>query len=168
MSNNAPGLRFRRIVRWIHGVENLLLVLLFAGMLVIAGGQIVLRNFFDSGLAWADPFLRVTVLWLALLGALAATRSNKHINIDVLGRLAPQAWQAPIRALTMFFAMVVCGVIAYVSGEFLVLEIDTPTEAFAGIPAWVFEVVIPVSFGLMALRFGIHFAHAVQAVWHRH
>ena len=67
---------------------------------VLAALQIVLRYGFDSGIAWADPLLRVLVLWLGLLGALAATRDRRHITIDVLSRMLPARAKAAADAAT--------------------------------------------------------------------
>ncbi|MCB1566462.1 MAG: TRAP transporter small permease subunit, partial [Xanthomonadales bacterium] len=42
---------------------------------------------------WSEPVSRLLVLWLALLGGLAATREGKHIAIDALPRLLPPLWR---------------------------------------------------------------------------
>ena len=65
----------QRIKQQVFIVENGLLVLLLTGMILLAMLQIVLRNGWDTGLSWADPTLRVAVLWVTLLGAMAATRA---------------------------------------------------------------------------------------------
>ncbi len=49
------------MLRWI---ENLLLVGLLGGLVLLASAQIVLRNFFSTGLTWADGLVRLMVLWL--------------------------------------------------------------------------------------------------------
>ena len=64
--------------------EDTLLVLILSAMILLAAGQIILRNFLDIGFIWGDELLRMLVLWLAVAGALAASRSDKHISIDVL------------------------------------------------------------------------------------
>ncbi len=69
--------------------EDAVLVVILSGMILLAAGQIVLRNFFDIGFIWSDEALRMMVLWLAVAGAVAASRNDKHINIDVLDRFLP-------------------------------------------------------------------------------
>ncbi len=71
-------------------VEDFLLFLLLAGMILLATGQIALRNFFAAGVIWGDELLRIILLWLALFGAMAASRDNKHINIDIVSRFLPR------------------------------------------------------------------------------
>ena len=73
-------------IKRIHRIEDALLVLLLSIMIVLATTQILLRNFFDLGFVWADPLLRVMVLWLGMIGATVATRDNRHIRIDLLSQ----------------------------------------------------------------------------------
>jgi TRAP-type C4-dicarboxylate transport system permease small subunit len=47
----------------------------------------------------------------------------------------------------------ICGFIAWHAVRFVQMDYEYGTEAFAGIPAWVTEVIIPIAFGLMALRY---------------
>ena len=79
----------RLLISIFHFVENSALVVSLATMLILAISQIVLRNFFDTGIFWADSFMRLLVLWVALLGAMVATREQNHINIDAVSRYLP-------------------------------------------------------------------------------
>ncbi len=75
------------VTRFLHRLEDSLLVILLTTLILLASTQIFLRNLFDTGLVWIDPLLRVMVLWLGLLGAAVAAREHKHIQIDILTRL---------------------------------------------------------------------------------
>ena len=70
------------------------------GLLLLALAQIGLRVFFGTGLEWAEPVARMGVLWLALLGALGATRERRHIAIDALPRLLPPRLHRAAWAIT--------------------------------------------------------------------
>ena len=61
-----------KISRLIDHLEAALLAVLLFGLVGLSGLQIVLRNGFDDSLVWIDPLLRLAVLWLGLLGAVAA------------------------------------------------------------------------------------------------
>jgi len=133
-------------------VEDAILVLMLAAMILLAVSQIVLRNFWDIGLAWGDPLLRVSVLWVGLLGAMAATRDDNHISIDILYRLLPITGKNISRALTDLFTAVVCGTVAWYGSLLVALEKREESIVFANVPAWIAELIIPVGFGVMALR----------------
>jgi TRAP-type C4-dicarboxylate transport system permease small subunit len=134
-------------------LEDALLVALLSGMILLACTQILLRNLWDSGLVWADPLVRVLVLWLTMLGAMAATRERHHIQIDLLSRFLSPRKQRLVRSLTDLFAALVCGLLAWHSGRFVWLEFQDGGILFAMLPAWVCESVMPLGFGVMSLRF---------------
>ena len=129
-----------------------MLVILLAAMVAIAAAEIALRNIWGSGLAWSDPLLRVLVLWVGLMGAVAATRDRRHITIDVLSRYLPSPAKTIVRMASGLFTSCVCAVIAYHGARFVYLDMEAGTRAFAAVPAWVCEIIIPLGFGLMALR----------------
>ncbi|MGI9302773.1 MAG: TRAP transporter small permease [Gammaproteobacteria bacterium] len=140
-------------VRFFHRMEDAILAIVLTAMILIASAQIALRNLFDLGFAWTDPLLRIMVLWLGLLGALAASRENKHINIDALSRLLPGRSRFLAQFVTALFTSIVCGVVAGHGVRFVMLDWETGTIAFAGIPAWWLETIIPFAFAVIALRY---------------
>ncbi|MCB1607308.1 MAG: TRAP transporter small permease subunit, partial [Xanthomonadales bacterium] len=75
----------RRIVGWVARIEDGLLTALGLGLLAAAAAQLGFR-LFGSGPLWLDPLMRMATLWLALVGALVATRERRQLHIDVLAR----------------------------------------------------------------------------------
>lgn len=137
----------------LHFIENGLLVGLLASMIGIAVTQIVMRNGFDSGFLWADSLLRVLVLWIGMIGALVASRDQRHISIDIAGKYLPAGAAKGITVFNALFTAVVCILLAWYSFEFVKMEYESPSPAFANVPTWVCESVMPVTFGLIALRY---------------
>jgi len=152
---NSPSPLLSRLHKLALWLEDGLLVLMLSAMILLAGTQIVLRNLWDSGLAWGDPGLRVLVLWITMLGAMAATRDQHHIRIDLLSRLLPPTGRHIAQRVTDLFAAVVCGLLAWHSGRFVWLEYQDGIVLFGAVPAWVCELAMPLGFGLMALRFAL-------------
>ncbi len=142
------------MINLLHRLENGLLALLLASLLILSIAQIVLR-LFDSGLIWAEPVSRMGVLWLALLGALGATRGRKHIEIDALRRVLPAVGQRLVWFFAQIGAAIVCGGLAWLGWGMLQLERETPLPFIDGVPSWVPMLAFPIGFGLMALRFFI-------------
>ncbi len=133
--------------------EDLLLVGMLCGMILLAMLQIVLRNLWNTSLVWGDPSLRIAVLWVTLLGAMAATRERHHIHIDLISRLLPPRARAYTRVLTDLFSSLICGVLAWVSGRFVLYEWQDGNILFASLPAWAGEIILPIGFAVMSLRF---------------
>ena len=140
-------------IQRLHRAEDALLVALLTGMIVLASVQILLRNGFDSGLVWADPLLRVLVLWLGLIGATVAARENKHIRIDLLSRFFQRNTHRLIQALVGQVSAWTCLVIGWFGFAWIKLDYDDGAAAFAGIPAWMVEIIVPLSFTLIGILY---------------
>lgn len=141
------------LLKRLHQLEDALLAALLGSMIGLAVLQILLRNFADTSLTWIDPVLRVEVLWLGLLGAAAAARTGRHITIDVLEPVLKGNAKLHLARVANVAAAVVCGLVAWYSYQFVLLEKEFPTPGVLGLPTWAFQTVIPYSFGLMTLRF---------------
>lgn len=143
----------RRWINRLHRVEDGLLALLLTTMIVLAGTQILLRNFFDSGIVWIDPLLRVLVLWLGLIGATVAARHNKHIRIDLLSRFFERNTHRLIQSLIGQISGWTCLVIAWHGLDWIRLDYSDAVTWFGDIPAWAVEIIVPLAFALIGLRY---------------
>jgi len=141
----------QRASTWLGYIEDGILAVLVLLLVVLAGAQIVLRDFFSTGISWADPVMRDLVLWTGMLGALAAVRDEKHIALDVLQRFLSPLVQKIARVVTMLFTAAVCGAMAWYC--FVMLQNDVGSASNDALPAWLPEAILPFAFALMALRF---------------
>lgn len=144
---------FQRNLARLHRFEDWVLTILVLVMVVLAGAQIVLRNVFDSGFSWAEPVLRALVLWSAMLGAAIATRDDQHIGLDFIARFVSGTALRAARFIALAFAAVLCATMAWHSWGLVQLDREGHTDGVLGIPAWMLELILPLGFGLMALRF---------------
>ena len=128
------------------------MVAVLAAMILLAVAQIALRNLAGGGLLWGDALLRLLVLWLGMLGAAAATRDDRQITIDVLSRFLSPRLKGVSRILTNLFTAAVCSVLTWHGWRLVQMDLEAGVTAFASVPAWVCELVLPVGFGLIALR----------------
>jgi TRAP-type C4-dicarboxylate transport system permease small subunit len=124
-------------------------------MIVIAFLQIVLRNLFFTGLDWGDQLLRNLVLWIGFIGATLATKEGKHINIDVISRWLPPLGKNVVTLIIHLFSFLVCCALTYATLKFIRNEVQMGQKTFLDIPAWIPEMILPITFGLMSLRFGV-------------
>jgi len=136
-----------------HLAEDGLLVAALIAMLLMALVQILMRNLLDSGFLWAESFLRILVLWVAMLGAMVATRERNHIHIDILSRFLAPRMIVVLRFVSNLFASVICFISVYYTTEFILYEFEDGTIAFAAVPVWICQSIIPVGFGVMGVRF---------------
>ena len=144
-----------RLGRFGRLAENVALVVLLGTLVLLAVGQIILREVFETGFFRADELIKLLVLWLAMVGSIAATRDNRHIRIDALSHLLPDGAVTAIRLFVDVFAAVVCAVIAWQAWRYLQLEIEFEDTVLINVPAWIAHVIVPGAFALMSYRFSV-------------
>ncbi len=153
-----------RIAHVANRIENAILVALVAVLVAIAGAQIVLRNLFGGGLVWADPLMRTLVLWVGLVGAVVAAQHDNHIAINVLARLLPPGLKRWTRVLTDLTTAAVCAALAWTGGALIISEYEGGALAFGRVPVWACQLVIPLAFGGIALRYlGLAWINGMRA-----
>lgn len=133
--------------------ENAVLVIILSSMILLAAGQIVARNFFGFGFIWSDELLRMLVLWIAVAGAVAASRADKHINIAILDRFLPQKLNSAVKVVIDLFTAGICAVVTWYSVNFVLLSNEYGDVLLGDIPAWIPQSVLPLGFGLMSWRY---------------
>ena len=143
----------KRLSCLVKSLEDSALVLAFFLMLLLTLMQIVLRNFFDVGLTWAESLLKIMVLWVALLGAMIATREGQHIKIDLFDRFLRESRFSFLSKVVSFFAAYVCGLAAYSCCELVYYEYMDGTKAFSEVPVWLCQIIMPIAFSVMGFRF---------------
>lgn len=139
--------------------EDTLLLVILLSMILLAGAQIVLRNFFDFSLFWGDEMLRLMVLWLTVAGGLAASRLDRHISVEVLDRFLPDKLQTPVKIILDIFTASVCALISWQSARFVISSYQYGDTVMTSFPAWIAQIVLPVGFALMTWR---HLLFAVR------
>ena len=132
--------------------EDTLLLIILISMIMLAGAQIFLRNFFDYSLFWGDGRQRLMVLWLTVAGGLAASRMDKHISIEVLDRFLPARFQIPVKVIIDLFTSAVCALFSWHSARFVMGSYEFGDTLLGNTPAWILQIILPIGFGLMAYR----------------
>lgn len=136
-------------------VENLLLVVLLLGMIGLSFAQIVLRNFFDTGFFWTDELLRLMVLWIAVVGAVAASRTDRHISINLVDNYLGKRSLALIKVVVHAFSATICALVTWFSIDFVRTSLEYGDVLLGGVPAWWLQLVLPLGFALICYRYSI-------------
>jgi TRAP-type C4-dicarboxylate transport system permease small subunit len=88
-----------------------------------------------------------------------ATRYDKQITVDALSRFLPERWRAVLRVVTDLFTAGVTGVVAWHAGRLVLDDRAAGSMVFGSVPVWVCELILPVAFGVIAVRYA---AYAVR------
>jgi TRAP-type C4-dicarboxylate transport system permease small subunit len=144
---------FSLILKAVSWIEETFLCLLLTAMIILACVQIFLRFFFSGGFIWADPLLRYMVLWAGLFGAAVATKNCKHITIDIISHLLPDRLKPWLQVLLNLFSAGVCSVLTYAAINFVRDEATYGGRGLLDIPSWGLNLVFPLAFAVISLRF---------------
>lgn len=160
-----------KIDRAFAKVEEVLLALLLVGMIFLAALQVVMRNIWDTGIAWADSSLQTATLLLGLLGAAVATSEGRHLTIDILSRVikgrAKRVLKVAIGCVSLFLCVVLAqgGWVTFkvnytqwagnIPQGWTVLHNLRQELGEGSIPQWVSQAMLPFAFGLIGLHFAL-------------
>jgi len=155
----------RKLKQWnetLGRVEKFLIVVMLSGMILVAFLQIVLRNAFSTGISWGDPLVRYLVLWVGFIGASLATKEEKHITLEVFSRWFSANRAFYLKLVSQLVSAVICGLLTFAGWTFVQNEAQMGGVALLKIPIWILQMIIPITFGLMTLRFLINFTAALS------
>ena len=148
-------------------VETILITILLSMMILTAFSQIVLRNFFATGIDWGDALVRYLVVWVAFIGAAVATREGKHISIDLLSRWQKGSGSKAVQILSCFFSTAISALLTVAAFKFLWFEAQMGSTTFLNLPVWIPELIMPTAFGLMTLRFFMQMIREIGTLLHK-
>lgn len=156
--------------RWLARVTGWLIIFFLSIMILMAFGQVVLRNIFHTGIEWGDVFLRHIVLWIGFLGAAIATGEGRHLKIEFVNKLAAERYRKVIYIVTNLFAAAVCVFLMKAAASFVRLEIESGSTLILDLPTTYFIIIIPAGYGLLAFRFAVRslvwLSEIARGDWH--
>ncbi len=139
-------------VRQLHGFENWLVsvgLFLMAFFPLIEIGSRVMGI---AGLAGTTDYVRHLTLWIGFLGAVLTAREDRHLSLHAGVDFLPERLKRIVKIGSTVIATAVCGALAWAGLEFVRSEYSSPVLIAGWIPQWVAIVIMPISFGLVALR----------------
>jgi C4-dicarboxylate transporter DctQ subunit len=146
--------RWQRWDETLGRVEKFLVATMLSTMILLAFLQIILRNVFSTGISWGDPLVRYLVLWVGFIGASLATKEGKHITIEVFSRWFSGHASRYLNVIPQLVSAFVCGLLTFAGWIFVQNEAQMGGTPFLEIPVWIPQLIIPITFALMTLRFG--------------
>jgi TRAP-type C4-dicarboxylate transport system permease small subunit len=153
-----------RIDTAIARFEGWLVILFLTLMVVLTFLQVLLRTLFIyahigganelmGSIDWAEPFVRLLVLWVTLFGASLVTGENKHIKIDLFTQVLPERWHPPLHFFLSLAGALVAGLMLKACLYYVEMEMRFGGKLFLDIPNWVGQVILPLGFLLIGFRF---------------
>lgn len=136
-------------------------------MIGVAVAQIVNRQLLGStfSLAWADELVKMIVLWLAMVGSIAACRDNKHIRIDLITHILTGNIVSWIKVVVDLFAAAVCAVIGWQAYRLVREEMSWGDTILIDVPMWIAHAIVPLAFLLISYQFLVRVAKLLLGIF---
>ena len=128
-------------------LERVLVIVLFTALVAAIGINVISRNLFQHSFQALLEYAPTLVLWLALMGSTLGLRSNRHIRLELVLRLASPGVRRMAGRASALFGMAVMGILAVAAFSFVKNEV-----AIFG-PSGYAAVVFPLFFSLATFRF---------------
>ena len=147
--------------------ENTALVVLLGTMIGVSVFQIINRQLLGGSfsLSWADELVKIIVLWLAMVGSIAACRDNKHIRIDLITHVLSGPVVAWSRVIVDLFAAAVCATIGWHAYRLIREEMSWGDMVFTDVPLWLLHAIVPLAFVLISYQFLVRVARLLFEIF---
>ena len=149
---DSSGSLGRRVLAAIHSVENLIAGAALALMVLLPLTEIALRPLLAGGVPGSIPFVQHLTLWVGFLGAALAAREGKLIALATATFVTKGRAQQVAELVSATFGAAVCAILARGAVDVVAVERDIGAEIALGVPVWTMQLVLPVTFAVIALR----------------
>ena len=138
--------------RWLWEAENLLVPLALAALMLLPLIEIVGRKLFHGGISGAAAFEQHLVLIIGLLGGMFAARDRRLLALSTLTTFLKGRWQAFARVFSSAFAAGITIFLCLAALQLVQSEKSGGAMLAYGIPRWTVQIIMPLGFGVIALR----------------
>ena len=156
----------------LHGLdeylEEVLLVILLAGMAVIMGIQVFCRYVLSMSLSWSEELTRYIFIWAGFLSISYCTKRCISIKIEQFVALFPKRGKALFKVINHTVELVLFFFFFPFSWRYLYLAIATgQTSPALGIPMYLVQAAPLAGFLLAAVRILQRWVIEWKTVWRK-
>ncbi|MDP6371288.1 MAG: TRAP transporter large permease subunit [Vicinamibacterales bacterium] len=138
-------------------LENTLVVAVLAVMAILPLIEIAGRVVIGRGISGSIVVVQNLTLWITVLGAVLAARSERLLALSTQRLLPPHA-QRPVKIFTSSIAVAVTTTLVVASLDFVQIEREFGDIVAWDVPIWVVLAVLPIGFGAITGRLIWHAA----------
>ena len=139
----------------LRNFENLFVILPLALSVVLPLLEVVLRRF-HTGISGSISFVQNCTLIIGMAGAAIAAREARLLSFSTVSSFLKGKVKAAALIISSGAAAAISAVLCAASWTFLLTEKAAGEKLAYDIPTWIVELVLPLGFGLIALRLVWH------------
>lgn len=137
---------------WLRQTEGLIVAIALGVLMLLPLIEIVGRKFFQTGLPGGSALQQHLVLIIGLLGGMFAARDRRLLSLSTLTNFLKGRWQTFARVFSSAFAAGVTVFLCLAALQLVNVEREGGKILAAGIPLWTVQMIMPLGFGVIALR----------------
>lgn len=135
-----------------ENLEEGLLCLLMAAMVLITFTTVVTRYVFHLPLSYMDQLVPNLFVWVTFLGASAAVKRRAHLGLSILyDAVSPHARRL-LDVVILIVTTAFFGVVSWYGVKVVTLQVENGLMTALGYPSWVIGLAVPVGGGLFIVR----------------
>jgi len=147
-SSPPPGGR----LRWLRESEGLLVALALAALVLLPLVDVLGRKLFHASLPGGAALQQHLVLIIGLLGGMFAARDRRLLSLSTLTNFLKGRWQIFARVFSSAFAAGITIFLCLAALQLVQVEREGGKLLVPGIPLWTVQLIMPIGFGVIALR----------------
>ncbi|WP_408006918.1 TRAP transporter small permease [Pseudalkalibacillus sp. A8] len=136
----------------ISWISKILASIFIAALTIVLVVQVILRTFFDSGLAWSIEFSTFSVIWAVMIIANVLIKENEMINVDFFDHLLSENFKK-IRNVVYQFVFILLLLVMTYYGWIQAIESANKTTPTLGISWFYAYLSIPLGTTLMLYQY---------------
>ena len=150
--DSRPSTPPSRLSTLLRRVEDAIGSLALLVMVALPLAEIVSRRVFSRGIPGSGPIVQHLTLWVGFLGAAIAARDGKLLALATGTFIPAGAWRRAANIFAAAFGACSAVILAWGGWQMMTIEREAGTNIGADIQAWVAQLVLPISFALIAAR----------------
>jgi len=144
--------------RTLRGGENLAVTFALLAMMFLPLVEVVLRKTVHVGISGASSIVQHLTLVVGMLGGAIAARENRLLALSTITTILKGRWKTAATIFSGAFAAAISTFLCVAAAQFALSERTTGNVVAYGIPTWVVQLLLPLGFGLVAVRLLRHAA----------
>jgi tripartite ATP-independent transporter DctM subunit len=136
---------------FLYQLEEVLCIISISLMALLPVAEAIARIFFKTGVPASSGLMAHLLLLAGLLAGMITTRNNEHLSIALVQNFSGDTVKQRLQVLTNLISAFVAAVIAWSSFSFIKIGLQGRIIGF--IPDRVFALILPIGYGVIAIRF---------------
>ena len=149
-----------------NSFEDAILGILALGALVMVCFEVFARYWMPSALTdWGTEVIMYLIVTAVLISGSQLVLTDRHIRADMFVRKLPAVPRHVIDFVTLLIGFLYCGAVSWFAVEVVAFAhmIDIRSDSSLQFKQWIFYLVLPISFGLMTIRYLIQIVRLVKS-----